>query len=148
MLRAVPIWPSWQIPPLGSPPSLRSQKVKDPAELSGDGMLDVVVANRGGGLWYPANSSWVLLGAGDGRLRNVTPPSYTHARLALAVADLDGDGDRDVLFLNELSGTGGIGHNGVQDGDEADVTPDSNGGFAVGANDDIVCAFTNSRDTG
>ena len=70
------------------------------ADVNRDGKLDLLILNDG----VPT----VLLGNGDGTFQTPTPLTTTTGWSSLAIADLNGDGDPDVLAL---SGTynGGVG---------------------------------------
>jgi hypothetical protein len=65
------------------------------ADLTGDGNLDVITANQGGG-------TWVLLGRGDGTFQ--PPIQYAVAPDALAVtaADLTGNGAPDLVTASDF----------------------------------------------
>jgi hypothetical protein len=69
------------------------------ADVNGDGYLDVVTADQGGG-------TWVLLGKGDGTFQ--PPLSYQVGGTALAVTtgDFNGDGAPDVVTASD--GVGAI----------------------------------------
>ena len=54
-----------------------------------------------------------------------------------------------LACFNDIGGgTGGVANDGIKNGTEPTVTPDGDNGVQVNANDDVVCTFTNSRDTG
>jgi hypothetical protein len=77
------------------------------ADVNGDGKLDLVVAN---GCLTPSNCAYsegevsVLLGNGDGTFRTaVTYSTYGQGTYSLAVADLNGDDNPDVIVTNDWS---------------------------------------------
>jgi prealbumin domain-containing protein len=54
-----------------------------------------------------------------------------------------------LACFNDIGGgTGGVANDGIKNGTEPTVTPDGDNGVQVNSNDDVVCTFTNSRDTG
>ncbi len=67
------------------------------ADLDGDGVLDVITANRG------SNDISVLHGAESGRLGPETRTRVGRAPTALGAEDLDGDGETDLAVLNQAS---------------------------------------------
>ncbi|MCU1312065.1 MAG: hypothetical protein JWO20_3190, partial [Candidatus Angelobacter sp.] len=74
------------------------------ADLNKDGKPDIIVVNRTTD--SPGNSGTisVLLGKGDGTLNAASQTALFSARpVSLAVADLNGDGNLDVIVANELN---------------------------------------------
>jgi hypothetical protein len=94
------------------------------AELDGDGMPDLAVANSG------AASMSVLLGTGNGAFRPaidyLLPPSARP--LSLAVTDVDGDRALDLVVANNTIGTVSVLHG------------DGDGGFPIRADYQIGAA--------
>jgi hypothetical protein len=75
----------------------RSSMAAEPADLDGDGDLDVVLAIEFG-------TNAVLRNEGGGRLVDATPPDLrrgAHDSEDVAVADFDGDGHLDLIFVAE-----------------------------------------------
>jgi hypothetical protein len=69
----------------------------EPADLNGDGHLDLIVATEFG-------VNMLLMGEGGGELRDATPDAFR--RLArdsedIGIADFDGDGRLDLVFVSE-----------------------------------------------
>jgi len=84
--------------PLGGPSSLAV------ADVNGDGQLDVLTASS------TADAVGVLLGTGTGSFGAVTPYALgvKSRPFAVAVADVNGDGQLDVLTANSGTGTAGV----------------------------------------
>lgn len=84
--------------PLGGPSSLAV------ADVNGDGQLDVLTASS------TADVVGVLLGTGTGSFGAVTPYALEAKSrpFAVAVADINGDGQLDVLTANSGTGTAGV----------------------------------------
>ena len=84
-----------------SAPSPNSLAVGD---LNGDGKLDLVSANAGGGSLDAGSSARstvsVLLGKGDGRLAGKVDYPTGSYPLSMALVDLNGDGKLDVMTAN------------------------------------------------
>ena len=80
------------------------------ADLNGDGVLDLVVANCGS---TACNSGTgvvgVLLGNGDGTFQSSVPygSGGTATNISVAIADIDGDGKPDLICAND-SGLAGV----------------------------------------
>ncbi len=69
-------------------------------DLTGNGIPDIVVANQGGGFHSRGDIS-VLLGNGDGTFENQqTFPTGEFPPSEIAVADLTGDGQLDIITAN------------------------------------------------
>jgi len=72
----------------------------DAADVDGDGVLDIVVANSG------ENSFQVLLGRGTGGFATAAPIATPYRPLVVLVEELDGDGHLDVaVSTGEIDGT-------------------------------------------
>ncbi|MEM7199025.1 MAG: VCBS repeat-containing protein [Planctomycetota bacterium] len=72
-------------------------------DLDADGDLDLVLANDGLGTTYSGEQNLAYLNDGSGRFFDATGtslPSKAGITKALALADLDGDRDLDVIFAN------------------------------------------------
>ncbi|RZK49593.1 MAG: hypothetical protein EOO59_16340, partial [Hymenobacter sp.] len=84
--------------PLSGPRSLAV------ADVNGDGQPDVLTANSG------TDTAGVLLGTGTGSFGAATPYALgANSRpFAVAVADVNGDGQLDVLTANSGTGTAGV----------------------------------------
>src|SRR5438046_10702304 len=66
------------------------------ADFSGDGALDLAVANT------QSNTISILLGAGDGTLENLKQyPLLEGAAIALTTGDFNGDGKPDLAVANQ-----------------------------------------------
>ncbi len=71
------------------------------ADINGDGLLDVVVANICGNTFCNSSTVSVLLGNGDGTFQSaVSYNSGGYVANSLAVADVNGDGKPDVIVVN------------------------------------------------
>ena len=66
-------------------------------DLNGDGIPDLVVANRG------SNSVSVLLGNGNGTFQAQTTYATGSEPYSLTLADVTGDGKLDLLVANQSS---------------------------------------------
>ena len=73
------------------------------ADLDGDGDLDLALGN-GGPEGSPGSTVSVLLNNGDGSLAPRVSYDVGSRPLSLAIGDLDGDGDPDLISGNEKSG--------------------------------------------
>jgi len=83
------------------------------ADLNNDGSLDLVLANCGAAFGFcPGNGSvGVLLGKGDGTFATAATydvGAFPNSPEAIAVADLDGDGNPDVVVARFFSGLVGV----------------------------------------
>lgn len=82
------LFPGEQFPVGGGPHAVEA------ADLNGDGIVDLVTANR-----ESANVS-VLMGLGDGTYARQVVYAVGRYPSDVAVADLDGDGDADIVVAN------------------------------------------------
>src|SRR5262249_29827845 len=69
------------------------------ADVNGDGILDLVVAN-GGGIFSHGNTVGVLLGKGDGTFQAAQTYTVGSDPFALAVGDFNGDGHPDLAVAD------------------------------------------------
>jgi hypothetical protein len=90
------------------------------ADVNGDGKLDVIVGNQcpsGSSCDYSKDGSVsVLLGNGEGTFQTAMPyDAGGHGALSVAVADVNGDGNADIVVANCSDGNcvGGGGGNGT-----------------------------------
>jgi|HubBroStandDraft_6_1064221.scaffolds.fasta_scaffold00131_22 hypothetical protein len=85
------------------------------ADVNGDGIPDLLVANFGGCSDCGAGGSVaVLLGKGDGTFREaVNYPSGGYRAYSVAVADVNGDGKPDLLVANDCSSYTSCANGGV-----------------------------------
>ncbi|WP_168566028.1 FG-GAP repeat domain-containing protein [Crateriforma spongiae] len=84
------------------------------ADINGDKLLDVIVANTGNPRpagsekqpeWESIQQNFLWLGDGTGKLKNVTSanlPTIDDSTQDIEAADLDGDGDLDLVVGNEV----------------------------------------------
>jgi hypothetical protein len=76
------------------------------SDLNGDGKLDLVVVNECPGGTCSNSNIGVLLGNGDGTFRSeVTYLSGGSAPNSVAVGDVNGDGNPDIVVANECDGS-------------------------------------------
>lgn len=74
------------------------------AHINNDGILDVVVQKMNG---VGGDSTFVFLGNGNGTFKySVSDIANTGTRGGIAIGDLDGDGDNDILSANGEGGAG------------------------------------------
>jgi hypothetical protein len=106
------------------------------ADLNGDGIPDIITANRGN-YDKPGDTVSVLLGRGDGTFRRQKTFHVGADPNAVAVADLNGDGRPDIITAN--------GGSGFYPGDTVSVLPGNGDGtfqpqqtFQVGDYPDAV----------
>jgi hypothetical protein len=79
------------------------------ADVNGDGKLDLVVGGRCSAVDNCGNLIAVLLGNGDGTFQSPTTfPSDDPLQSSVAVGDVNGDGNPDLLVANLSSGTVGV----------------------------------------
>ncbi|WP_435008425.1 Ig-like domain repeat protein [Tundrisphaera lichenicola] len=89
---------SFLFEPAESYPSINNPTYMETGDLNGDGKLDLVTTNGGGG---NMNLVAVLLGNGDGTFGSPTSYSTETSKAGqLRLADLDGDGDLDVVLVD------------------------------------------------
>ncbi len=67
-----------------------------PADLDGDGVLDLAFCNG----TFHTSESWIYWGVSDGFDENARTELETHAPEGVTAADLDLDGDLDLIFAN------------------------------------------------
>ncbi len=73
-------------------------------DVDGDGIADLVFANSFSG-GFAEIDSFVYWGAGDGAFEAVPAGLPTKGASDVAIADLDGDGNMDVVFANKMDDT-------------------------------------------
>jgi FG-GAP-like repeat/Thrombospondin type 3 repeat len=87
---------AWFITPVGGKPNSFAM-----ADLDGDGLDDVVVANSQG---VGGDSVVAFLGDGVGHFRRLTPFDLLHAPQGVLLSDLDGDGRIDLAVGHQVAG--------------------------------------------
>jgi hypothetical protein len=73
------------------------------ADFNGDGNLDLAVASNGTGSTGLGGSVTVLLGQGDGAFRNSMVYGAGNNPLSLAVGDVNGDGQPDLVIADNVA---------------------------------------------
>ena len=102
-------------------------------DLNGDTHLDVIVANEG-------TANELLLGDGSGSFTSSTSVDVTNSNswtTAVAIGDVDGDGNLDVLFGNRMNG------NTYQNEANQLLLGDGRGGFTVSSGLEDTTVHTN-----
>jgi hypothetical protein len=73
------------------------------ADFNGDGNLDLAVASNGTGSAGLGGAVTVLLGQGDGTFRNSIVYGAGNNPLSLAVGDVNGDGQPDLVIADNVA---------------------------------------------
>jgi RHS repeat-associated protein len=91
------------LPPERTPPVLLSDRHTYLADMTGDGLTDIVRVDGGGVTYWPGRAD----GGWDAPVRMSPSPAFdrNHDPLRLAIVDVDGDGCGDLLYVGPTSVT-------------------------------------------